>query len=191
MNKVNDEEALKQFQDKARAFLLNGELRELDIKRLEEIGYFTAPASIRHHLNWPGGLALHSINVTRNLLTLKAFKSPASAYRVGMLHDIVKCLCYRMRKNGSYGWKNTGYPGHGVASAQICADLGISLLPEERAAITWHMGVYGMNDDQMKEHQAACLKWPREIIYTHAADNLASVLETLDLPNEEEDEDEN
>jgi 3'-5' exoribonuclease len=167
------------IEDKARAFLLNAGLTSKHISALEKIGYFTAPASMRHHLNRPGGLIEHSINVTNNTLGLSVFKDRVSAFRFGMLHDLVKCYCYRKSKTGSsYVFAQLHYPGHGVASALIAAELGIQLTDEERTAIVWHMGAFGLNEDQLKEYHAALLRFPRQLILSHAADHLASAFES-------------
>jgi len=172
----------KELEEKARAFLMNACLTPKQIAALEKIGYFTAPAAMRHHLNRPQGLIEHSINVTTKMLALKVFEDRASSYRVGMLHDVVKCLCYRAKeKDGktSYSYVQPPYPGHGVASALILADLGICLTPEERAAIVWHMGVYGMTEAEMEQHRAAKLRYPRAILLTHTADDLSATFETI------------
>lgn len=168
----------QQLEEKARAFLLNARLTNPQIQGLEKLGYFTAPASMRHHLNCAGGLMQHSINVTNNLLGFDVFKDRASAFRVGMLHDLVKCLCYKPSKSGaSYVYSQPPYPGHGVCSALIAADLGIELNQAERAAIVWHMGAFGLDEDQLKEYHAALQAYPRELILTHACDHLASAFE--------------
>ena len=143
---------------------------------LLKIGYVQAPASKGHHLAVAGGLAEHSIHVTDNLLKTRAVPE-VSAYRIGMYHDLVKCLCYKAAGDGRYEYTQPPYPGHGVASAMIAADIGIRLEPFERAAIVWHMGAFGLDDRQMKEYKAALRKWPVPIIFTHAADHLASVQE--------------
>lgn len=181
---------LADIEQQARAFLLNAGLNETQIKRLEDLGYFTAPASMRHHLAVEGGLMEHSINVTRRMLELNAFSNSVSCYRVGMLHDLVKCKCYRKAKTGSgYVFAKTGLPGHGSTSAHLCALSGISLYSDELAAIVWHMGPFNMSEDDMKEYERATLNFPREIILTHAADHIASVFETLaELSNEENEE---
>ena len=59
----------------------------------------------------------------------------------------------------------------------IAADIGIELDPLERAAIVWHMGAFGLDERQMAEYKSALRKWPVPIIFTHAADHLASILE--------------
>ena len=147
---------------------------------LKEIGYFDAPASKSHHLAVAGGLAEHSIHVTDNLLETRAVPE-VSAYRIGMYHDLVKCLCYKTVGEGKYEYTQPPYPGHGVASAMIAADIGIRLEPFERAAIVWHMGAFGLDDRQMKEYKAALRKWPVPIIFTHAADHLAAIMEEDEL----------
>ena len=40
------------------------------ISELNQMGYFTAPASRGYHLAYEGGLADHSINVTKELVKL-------------------------------------------------------------------------------------------------------------------------
>lgn len=37
---------------------------------LEELDFYNSPASAKHHLNVPGGLVLHSLNVARTALEL-------------------------------------------------------------------------------------------------------------------------
>ena len=147
------------------------------IYRLRGIGYFEAPASAKHHLAREGGLAEHSINVVDLILQLGAFVDPESAYRVGMLHDLVKCTCYKYDFYAGYEYVQPPYPGHGVASVMIANELGISLTPEETAAIAWHMGAFGLNERELKEYHAAIRRYPRAIILTHAADHLASAME--------------
>ena len=143
---------------------------------LVKIGYFNAPASKGHHLARTGGLAEHSWHVTNILLGMKAVPDE-SAYRIGMYHDLVKCLCYKAVEGGGFEYVQPPYPGHGVASALLAADMGIELRPLERAAIVWHMGAFGLTDRQMNEYRAALKKWPDAIILTHAADHLASMME--------------
>ena len=166
-------------QDKLRTYLERTNQPPGTIAVLERIGYFTAPASKGHHLAVAGGLADHSWRVTNILIDSKAIPE-TSAYRIGMFHDLVKCLCYKAVGNGKYEYTQPPHPGHGVASALIAADLGIVLTSAERAAIVWHMGVFGLDERQMAEYKAAIKQWPVEIIMTHAADHLASVLEEND-----------
>lgn len=164
-------------------FLARAGVTDEQLVGLKKIGYFSAPASCRHHLAESGGLVAHSINVTRNLINLKVFPDPAgnpSTYRVGMLHDLVKCFNYAADGvDGKYRFTSAPYPGHGMASFMIAHELGIELTPVEAACIVWHMGAFGLDEDALKQYSAAVRLYPNQIILTHAADHLASVHEEL------------
>lgn len=152
-------------------------LSNLATTRLVEIGYFTAPASKGHHLARRGGLYDHSVNVTRRLVCLTAalgvaWSRPESPYLVGMLHDLVKCKCYRLNPDGrTYSYVQPEWPGHGFASAMIATvELDIRLNADEAAAIIHHMGAFGLQGRTLDEFDAALDKWPAQIIATHTAD---------------------
>ena len=161
-------------------YLRSAGLNELAVEDLKDIGYFDAPASKGHHLAEKGGLVAHSMNVTRELLKLTEtmgveWPREESLYLVGMLHDLVKCRCYRstMSQIGALAWEyvQPEYPGHGIASVMIALELGIELKPEEIAAITYHMGMFGVGREYTdKEFNAALAKHPQQIIATHCAD---------------------
>ena len=169
--------------EEVRSHLHNAGLDNDNIHALFELGYFTAPASKGHHLNWPGGLVEHSVNVVRRLCkTTRAFgvewPRTESVYLVGMLHDLVKCRCYRERLNAAagvprieYDYVQPSWPGHGMASAMIATvDLGIRLLPMEAAAIIHHMGAFGLQGRALNEFDAALDEFAPAIIATHSAD---------------------
>lgn len=149
---------------------------------LERIGYFDAPASKEHHLAESGGLVNHSINVTRRLVELtKAlgvkWSRKESPYTVGMLHDLVKCRCYRAVTGTEqdavpkFEYVQPIYPGHGACSVAIAAELGIVLHQDEIAAITYHMGMFGVGKEYTdKEFDAALKAYAPQIIATHCAD---------------------
>ena len=153
---------------------------------LKGMGFFSKPASKGHHLVREGGLALHSENVTRRLVELtKAFdvrwcRAETAPYVVGMLHDLVKCRCYRMKGHDADGhpeWEyvQPEYPGHGVCSVMIATELGIALLQDEIAAITYHMGTFGIGKEYTeKEFDAGMKRFAPQIIATHSADWYAS-----------------
>lgn len=172
-----------QAKDIAVDYLLAAGLSVKVIEKLRVIGYFDAPASSKRHLAYEGGLCEHSINVTERMRELTVFEDDMSNCRVGMLHDLVKMYNYEVEKiDGSVvniRRVAAPYPGHGAASVQIARELGIELNPEETAAITWHMGAFGMdvNGDTMKSYKAAVKRFPRTVILTHAADHLASAIE--------------
>ena len=151
------------------------------IDRLVEIGYFDAPASANHHLAVRGGLAMHSVNVTRNLLYLSAhygveWPRVESPYIVGMFHDLCKCFMYSVHPNGKEISKvQSAYPGHGTASAYIAmVRLGIDLRESELMAIQYHMGAFNLEGKGLAELDAALDLYPKQIICTHTADMLAA-----------------
>lgn len=149
---------------------------------LEQIGYFTQPASKGHHLANRGGLVEHCVNVTRRLVELTetlGIKWPrkASPYLVGMLHDLVKCRCYRAvpgtEQDAVPKWEYVQpvYPGHGACSVAIAEELGMRLCKEEIVAITYHMGAFGIGKEYTdKEFDAALKAYAPQIIATHCAD---------------------
>lgn len=156
--------------------------------RLKAIGYYDAPASKGHHLAEKGGLVRHSLNVTDRLLSLSdemaiGWSRDESPYIVGMLHDLVKCKCYRLNDDGkTYSYVQPEWPGHGVASVMIATvELGIELNPDEAAAIIHHMGAFGLSGRAMEEFNAALDKWPGQIIATHCADWAASRLDESEV----------
>ena len=71
---------------------------------IEQEGFFEAPASRKFHGNYPGGLAEHSVNVTRNIMELGdryrywfGYSSETLAL-VGLLHDLCKMVHTRWTK---------------------------------------------------------------------------------------------
>ena len=145
------------------------------LKWLErETDFFTAPASSKHHLAQPGGLAVHSLNVWRRLREIAVRDmtdrnepgvrqlSEAEEETVailGLLHDVCKAGVYhqetKRRKNQETGkWEDyLGYTfrdpfplGHGEKSLFLIP-RHMALTEEEALAIRWHMGAY---DDAVK-----------------------------------------
>ena len=159
-------------------------LKPAQVRKLYAIGYATAPASKGHHLARMGGLAEHSLNVSYRLLALSKaldvrWSRPQSPWLCGMLHDLVKCRCYRLREDAKgYEYVQPEYPGHGSASVMIATvDLGIRLNPDEAAAIAWHMGAFGLQGRELDEFDAALEVYPAQIIATHTADWVAARLD--------------
>ena len=149
-------------------------------KMLRDIGYYHAPASKGHHLAEPGGLLVHSVNVTQRLVDLSVawrvdWPRVESPYIVGMLHDLVKCRCYRTVEGEgpaqAYEYVQPEYHGHGACSVAIAAELGIHLMREEIAAIMFHMGPWGVGKEYTDgEFRAAMKAFASPIVATHAAD---------------------
>ena len=181
-------------------YLTNAGLSEEQIQKLRDVGYFEAPAAKKHHLAEPGGLALHSTNVTYWLLKLSEtmkvkWPRPESPYLVGMLHDLVKCFCYRPitgagQDKVEYKKVDTKYAGHGLASCMFARDLGIELLPIEFRSIEYHMGAFGLSAQELKAYDAVLnYKDSTLNLYaTHTADMIASHVDevyNLDEANNE------
>ena len=158
--------------------------------KLKAIGYYDAPASKGHHLAVKGGLVRHSLNVTRRLVNLSdemaiEWSREESPWIVGMLHDLVKCQCYRLNADGrTYSYVQPKWPGHGVASVMIATvELGLQLNPDEAAAIIHHMGAFGLTGRAMEEFNAALDAFPGQIIATHTADWSAASLDESEVSN--------
>ena len=95
---------------------------------LEELDFYNSPASAKHHLNVPGGLVMHSLNVARAALEL-CDKMPQFAkcnkgavLTAALLHDVCKAGQYM----GTDGMPRGGTPGDSTAAMACRMDeLGI------------------------------------------------------------------
>ena len=113
---------------------------------LEHSGFFTAPASARHHMAYEGVLCEHTVNVANNavelMMNLYAFRhcTMKAVVVAALLHDICKVGSYEETKDG---YKSNGglCLGHGEGSV-IIAQRFIKLTEAETYAIRWHMGAY-------------------------------------------------
>lgn len=123
--------------------------------------FFTAPASRRYHMAYPGGLAAHSVNVWRRLreITIRDMEDQLPQYPVylppeleetvailGLLHDVCKIGVYHQKEDGGYTFRDQFPLGHGEKSLFLIA-RHMELTDEEALAIRWHMGAY---DDAAK-----------------------------------------
>ena len=152
--------------------LLNSTEREgVDyvLEELEGLGFFTAPASTRFHLNSDGGLCQHSLNVCRVALKLREnmieFKPDIadllpkdSVIISALLHDVCKADIYKKvtkyRKNKSgisepypgYDVDFSNFPlGHGEKSVIMLLRCGLAMTDYEIMAIRWHMGAWDLS----------------------------------------------
>lgn len=168
----------------ARKYLFLAGLSEHAVSCLNALGYFMMPASAGHHLAVPGGLAEHSVNVTRRLVQLTdtlgvRWSRRESPYLVGMLHDLVKCRCYEVAAaNGeetTYRKVQPVMPGHGMCSVLTAAECGIHLMPDETAAIVYHMGAFGVGKEyKIEELSAALGSYAPQVVATCSADWFAA-----------------
>lgn len=153
-----------------------------------ETDFFTAPASASYHLNFPGGLALHSFNVYRELFNIMRFKGWTIKYGesipiISLFHDVCKAGCYktvdkwRKDENGkwesykTYAWDDNFPFGHGEKSVHIIGKY-IDLTNDEALAIRWHMGAHDITAKDWagsKQLTAARIKSPL-VTALHLAD---------------------
>ena len=138
------------------------------INYLEKAGFFTAPASTVHHLNYEGGLLEHSLNVYDMAVAIRgaiiamkpkiAEKLPEQSLIIAaLLHDTCKTNIYKKTKKWNLGnsWRpqlveayTTDYSqmpvGHGEKSVIMLLSLGLKLTLDETVAIRWHMGAWDL-----------------------------------------------
>lgn len=126
---------------------------------LTESDFFQAPASMRYHCAYAGGLCEHSINVYRRLLRHVEDEYGSDYQKIvpdesiaicGLLHDVCKVNFYRadfrnVKENGEWLRKpcfvrEELFPfGHGEKSVFI-VNRFLRLTGAEAMAINWHMG---------------------------------------------------
>ena len=147
------------------------------LAKLEELGFFVAPASSKFHLSCKGGLLEHSMNVYNAAMMIReqAVKTRPkleeqlpldSVAFCTLLHDVCKTDIYKegilSRKNADGYWEkylgfqvdySTGLPlGHGEKSVIMLLSWGLELKPEEMLAIRWHMTAWDL-PMQSPEHK--------------------------------------
>lgn len=166
---------------------------------LDRNGFFTAPASSKHHLAIPGGLALHSLNVYHRLreigavATLQELEAEDALQKVkagcgfdlgagleesvaimALLHDVCKTDCYHWDTLiNAYKFRDPLPLGHGEKSVYIITRY-MKLLETEALAIRWHMGAY---DDAVKGGSKAfndAMKLTGWVWRLHQADMIAA-----------------
>lgn len=175
------------------------------LKYLEKSDFYEAPSSVSYHLNEPGGLCRHSINVFETALKLhEAIAVPAilegnstfveavkteSIAIAALFHDLCKVKLYhskkRWKKDETDHWISyQGYEakddfplGHGEKSCLIISWF-MRLSGEELLAIRWHMGMFDMAENGTAQRYAfreAMEKSPL-VSLIQAADMLSSNL---------------
>lgn len=170
------------------------------IEDLEKGGFFEAPASAGHHLNIPGGLCQHSLNVCHaGLMIYDGLKNldAASAGEVKresviiatLLHDVCKTDIYKhtikKHKNKLGQWEdaegyNVSYKnfpmGHGEKSVIMLLLSGLDLQDDEMLAIRWHMGAWGLNQNSFEDVRSfdTAQKLYPLVPIIHAADGMAA-----------------
>lgn len=173
---------------------------EYIIEDLDTWGFFEQPASARNHFNFPGGLALHSLNVYDMAMALRGAilplradmekaLSPDSIAIAALLHDVCKTDIYRRthrkQRNEIGVWEEVeGYEvdytnlpvGHGEKSVIMLLRSGLDLEDEEIFAIRWHMGPWDLPAQSIemdKSYRKAQDRSPL-VALIHTADTLAA-----------------
>ena len=170
------------------------------IAKLDELGFFEAPASTVFHLSQPGGLLQHSLNVYDEAVVIAEQqvdfrpemeeKLPKASIKiVALLHDVCKAEIYKeaqkWRKDNDGRWETyntyevdySALPlGHGEKSVIRLLQWGLEMSDEEMVAIRWHMGAFDLafqSSEAKSNLNAAKNKTPLCAVLG-AADGLAS-----------------
>jgi HD superfamily phosphohydrolase YqeK len=183
-------ERIEQF-SKVMSAAFNSNEMEKFIVKLNELGFFEAPASVSHHGNYSGGLFDHSICVTNCLIDLTKrlelkWENDRSPYIVGMFHDLCKCDNYKVKDGwkadpklyvGEADYERWEYnnasilPGHGEKSVIMLQKL-MFLTDEEIACIRWHMGAF--DDKSYWNNYGQAVTQFNNVLFTHTADMMAA-----------------
>ena len=150
--------------------------------KLKEMGFFSAPASIRHHGTYSGALFDHSLKVMEALLDLTEklglkWERPESPYIVGMFHDLCKVDNYHHNSQpGVEEWEYnnaTLLPGHGEKSVILLQQIiERPLTEEELLCIRWHMGAFD-DKENWNSYGRSVTNYPN-VLFTHTADMIAA-----------------
>ena len=151
----------------------------IPVEILDDLGFFTAPASTKYHGAYEGGLFDHSLETAYALVELTErlglqWSTTQSARIVGMYHDLCKCDNYvKDFETDKYIYNpDIIIPGHGEKSVMILQRY-MSLTDEEIACIRWHMGAYE-NDPKMWTYYGKAIEKYPNVLFTHTADMIAS-----------------
>lgn len=129
-------------------------------KPLEELGFFSAPASSKYHLNYRGGLLAHSFNVFKIMIKLKNTYNISLLERdiflSAFLHDLDKVSKYKAKEiydSNVYIYNDVLGLQNGIGSLYLSQELGlnrIELNKDVAIAITYHMGFWEFSDFKNK-----------------------------------------
>lgn len=132
----------EQFKELYRRYIHREGAEELLEWMERETDFFTAPASTKHHLAYPGGLVEHSVNVFRELRKVVIDNEPTmeAVAICALLHDLCKANTYVREHHAgpgevySYVKKDSFPMGHGEKSVYLIARF-MKLEDEEALAI--------------------------------------------------------
>lgn len=182
---------------------------EYVIEDLTSFGFFEAPASVRNHFNYPGGLVDHSLGVYDAAMMLRAGiiekrpdlapqLSESSVILASLLHDTCKANIYRLvnrkRKNEIGMWEEvkeyevnySGLPiGHGEKSVVMLLRMGLDLEDDEILAIRWHMGPWAVDTGQIEQDKSyrEAIRQSPLVPLIHMADTISAQILERDAAN--------
>lgn len=162
---------------------------------LNQLGelYFSAPASSqeKYHYSFPGGLALHSVNVFKNLYALnETFKlnlEPETVLIVSLFHDLGKCVStnlkdphylpqdekWRQERGQNYKFNESClYLTNHQRTMYILHHFNFPLSAEEYQAILLNDGAY------LDENKPYRMKECKLALFLHIADRVAAFTES-------------
>ncbi len=192
-----EKEELKKVKARVIELLRSTGIEDMDyfLEELEKSGFFTAPASMKNHLCFEGGLMCHSLNVCEAALLLKKtlmaerpdiFEkiSDESIIVASLLHDMCKSDLYYAKRGAQTGFGQAEFGtnpgtlpiGHGEKSVVMLLQMGLGLTDAEICAIRWHMGAWSVNQADSEERgnfRAAETKYPL-VTLIQLADTIAS-----------------
>lgn len=170
------ERAARDFKEIYGKFIWRAGAAEL-LEWLESTDFFTAPAGMRHHGAYPGGLVRHSLNVYYQLLgdfSIRGMGCEAETTAIcALLHDVCKADFYRLNEAGEYYIDNRFPFGHGEKSVYLISRF-IRLTDEEALAIRWHMGPYDRAARGGGRELDAAMAFSPLVYALHAADMRAT-----------------
>ena len=148
---------------------------------LREEGFYTAPASTRHHGAYEGGLFDHCFKTAEWLTRLTSdnglhWQKQRSPFIVGMFHDLCKIDAYIVDTDGIRWNDNQLFDAHGEKSIYIL-QRHFNLTDEEIMCIRWHMGAFD-DKENWNRYTRACKAFPN-VLWTHHADMLASQVDGI------------
>ena len=158
---------------------------------IADSGFFEAPASLKFHGAYEGGLFDHCFMVTEILCELTRnnhlkWSRTTSPFIIGMFHDLCKIDVYKhlekevpvggkiLFNNSEWEYNNdTLLKGHGDKSVLMLASH-ITLTEEEVMCIRYHMGAY-TDKDQWADYNRAVQNFSN-VLWTHHADMIAAYI---------------
>ena len=170
------------------------------LARLDELGFFKAPASTKFHGSVEGGLLQHSLSVyyeARMIRKIQIQIRPEIANRltedsviiVSLLHDVCKAEIYKevekfhkdaygkWEKYKTYAVDYSAFPlGHGEKSVIRLLRWGLAMTDDEIMAIRWHMSGFDLafQSPECRSNYGAATEACPLLAVLKAADDLAS-----------------